>query len=504
MSDVPDDLLDARDDRLAFPREELRGRTVRGVLLNALFTGATEGLVLAQGLIVSVLLGPEAIGLYGIVTATAMTIVALKRVGIDEAFVQQSEAGQEEEFQRAFSLELGVSAAFSLAIAVAAPIVAIVYGENQLLALTLAAAYMPLAFALQAPTWIFFRRMDFMRQRVLLAIGPVVTFAVVVTLAALGVGVWSLLIGPAVGNAAAAAAAIAVSPYRLALRFERSAARRYFSFSWPIFVASAAMLVVLQGQLIAFDVWAGIAAVGHITLAYTLTRYADRADHVVASTIYPAICAVRDRIGTLTELFEKSNRAAMIWSVPFCGGIVLFAPDLVEFVLGGDEWEPAVVLLQGLAVATALQQLGFNWFSFYRARGESKPQAVEAAVMAAGFLAFAVPGLALWGATGFVVGRALVSVAMLMVRAHYVKRLLPGVRLWMLGVRGVLPVLAGAAAALALRLVLWDGERPLWQALCELALFLAVTALATRALERDLLREFMRYLRTGNLTPAAA
>ncbi|MEA2408451.1 MAG: polysaccharide transporter, family [Thermoleophilaceae bacterium] len=501
---MSDDPLDVSDDRLAFPRDELRGRTVRGVLLNALFTGATEGLVLVQGLIVSVLLGPEAIGLYGIVTATAMTIVALKRVGIDEAFVQQSEAGQEEEFQRAFSLELVVSAAFSLAIAVAAPIIALVYGENELLALTLAAAYMPVAFALQAPTWIFFRRMDFMRQRLLLAIGPVITFAVVVTLAALGVGVWSLLIGPAVGNAAAAAAAIAVSPYRLALRFERSAARRYFSFSWPIFVSSAAMLVVLQGQLLAFDIWGGIAAVGHITLAYTLTRYADRADHVVASTIYPAICAVRDRIDTLEELFDKSNRAAMIWSVPFCAAIVLFAPDLVQFVLGGDEWEPAVVLLQGLAVATALQQLGFNWFSFYRARGESRPQAVEAAVMAGCFLAFAVPGLALWGATGFVVGRALVSLAMLAVRAHYVKRLLPHVRLWMLGVRGVLPVLPGVAAALALRLVLWGGERPLWQALCELALFMAVTALATRALERDLLREFVRYLRTGNLAPAAA
>jgi hypothetical protein len=124
--------------------------------------------------------------------------------------------------------------------------------------------------------------------------------------------------------------------------------------------------------------------------------------------------------------------------------------------------------------------------------------------MAGCFLAFAVPGLALWGATGFVVGRALVSLAMLAVRAHYVKRLLPHVRLWMLGVRGVLPVLPGVAAAVALRLVLWGGERPLWQALCELALFLAVTALATRALERDLLREFVRYLRTGNLAPAAA
>ena len=491
------------DDRLAFPREELRGRTVRGVALNALFSGATEGLVLAQGLIVSILLGPEAIGLYGIVTATAMTIVALKRVGIDEAFVQQSEQGQEEEFQRAFSLELAVSAAFSLAIVLAAPLVAIVYGEDELLPLTLAASYMPLAFALQAPTWIFFRRMDFLRQRVLLAVGPVVTFVFTVGLAAAGVGVWSLVIGPAIGNAAAAVAAVAVSPYPLRLRLERATARRYFRFSWPIFVSSAAMLVLLQGQLLAFDVWGGIAAVGYVTLAYTLTRYADRADHVVASTIYPAICAVRDQVETLEEIFVKSNRAAMIWSVPFCAGIVLFAPDLVEFVLG-DEWEPAVVLLQGLAVATGLQQLGFNWFSFYRARGHSRPQAVEAGVMAVAFLAFAVPGLALWGATGFVVGRALVSLAMLVVRARYVHRLLPNVRLWTLGLRGAVPVLAGTAAALALRLALWGGGRPLWQVLCELALFLGVTALTTRQLERDLLREFTRYLRTGNLTPAAA
>jgi O-antigen/teichoic acid export membrane protein len=318
------------------------------------------------------------------------------------------------------------------------------------------------------------------------------------------VGVWSLIIGPAVGNAAAAVAAIAISPYRLRLRFERATMRRYFAFSWPIFVSSAAMLVLLQGQLLAFDVWGGIAAVGHVTLAYTLTRYADRADHVVASTIYPAICAVRDQIHTLEELFVKSNRAAMIWSMPFCAGIVLFAPDLVEFVLGEDDWEPAVVLLQGLAVATAIQQLGFNWFSFYRARGESRPQAVEAAVMAGGFLALAVPGLALWGATGFVVGRALVSLAMVAVRARYVHRLLPGARLVVLALRGVVPVGAGAAAALALRLALSGGERPLWQALIELALFLVVTAVATRALERDLLREFNRYVRTGDLTPAAA
>ncbi len=108
--------------RLAFPREELRGRTARGGVLNALFLGGGEGLALIQGLIVTALLGPVAIGLYGIVITTAMTIVQLRRVGIDEAFVRQSAPDQEEEFQRAFSLELTVGVIFSLLLCALAPV----------------------------------------------------------------------------------------------------------------------------------------------------------------------------------------------------------------------------------------------------------------------------------------------------------------------------------------------------------------------------------------------
>ena len=59
---------------------------------------------------------------------------------------------------------------------------------------------------------------------------------------------------------------------------------------------------------------------------------------------------------------------------------------------------------------------------------------------------------------------------------------------------------AGAAAALRSRLALWGGDAAaLAGAVPRSPLFLGVTALATRALERDLLREFVRYLRTGNL-----
>ena len=126
------------DARLPFDLSELRTRTVRGVAINSVFLILVEVMSLAQGLIVARVLGPSQIGLYGIVSITVMTLIALKQVGIDEAYVQQDEADQEVEFQRAFTLELILSALFSVLILVAAPILPAVYGDDGLLLVRIA------------------------------------------------------------------------------------------------------------------------------------------------------------------------------------------------------------------------------------------------------------------------------------------------------------------------------------------------------------------------------
>ena len=169
----------------------------------------------------------------------------------------------------------------------------------------------------------------------------------------------------------------------------------------------------------------------------------------------------------------------------------------MEHVLG-DEWEPAVPLIQGLAAAAALQQVGYGWFSFYRARGDSRPQAVESAAMVAGFLGLAVPGLILFGVEGFVAGRIATSVAMLAVRRVYVRRLFGDVELGALALRGLAPVAIAAAATLAVREALDPGTLP------ELAVFGGVFALLTWAFERPLLAELAAYARDrGSAAPAA-
>ncbi len=482
-------------DRFSFPRSELRRRTLRGVIITGGFLIVIDGLVLAQGLVVTRLLGPRAIGLYGIVSTFVVSVVALKRVGIDEAFVQQDEADQEAEFQRAFTLELALGAAFTALICALAPAVAAVYRDSRLLPLTLALAYLPITFALQAPMWVFFRRMDYARQRALQATQLLVGLVVTVPLAAAtDLGVWSIVIGQVAGYVAAVAAGLAVSPYRLRLRFGRAGARRYLRFSGPVMVATLGALAIAQGQVLAFKLHDGLAAAGFITLAVTLTRYVDRADQIVTSTIYPAICAIQDRPRALEELFVKSNRATLAWVLPFSAAVVLFAPDLVSLVLG-HRWQPAVALLQGLAVAGAIQQLGFNWFSFYRARGETGPPAVEAVVGAIAFVALAVPGLLVDGVAGFVAGRVGAVIIATGVRWFYVRRLLPGVSPAELLAPALVPLAQAVLAVVAVRVATWGGHRAPWQALVEAALFAGIYGASVWRRERALIDELLTAVR---------
>jgi O-antigen/teichoic acid export membrane protein len=489
-------------DRLPFPRAELRRRTVRGAIVTAGFLVGIDALVLIQGLVVTRLLGPREIGLYGVVSTTVISLIALKRVGIDEAFVQQEEVDQEHEFQHAFTLELALSAAMALLIVALSPVVALVYRDSRLLPLMASLAYLPLAFALQAPLWIFFRRMDYGRQRSLQAIQPLVSFVVTVPLAAAtDLGVWSLVIGQIAGYVVAVIATVAVSPYRLRLRFDRALTARYLRFSAPILLTVLATVVVAQGQILTIKLHDGLAAAGFITLAVTLTRYIDRADQIVTATIYPAICAIQNQRRALEELYVKSNRATLMWVLPYAAGIVLFSPDLVTFVLG-HQWHPAIVLLQGLAVVGAITQLGFNWFSFFRAHGDTGPPAIEATAGMVAFLAFAVPGLLLDGFDGFVLGRIGAALVALAVRSVYMRRLLGGVSYRALLAPTLIPLALAAAATLALRAALWGGHRSLLQAIAELLLFAAVYTVTAVRRERPLLDELLGAVR-GTHEPLA-
>jgi len=468
----------------------LRRRTARGTLINAGFMVGVTSLALVKGFIVAGFLSASDYGVWGLLVASLGSLGLLKQVGVPDRYVQQREPDQELAFQQAFSLELVLNALFALAVLFAVPVLAFAYGRSELLTPGFALVLVVPAVALQSPLWIFMRRMDFARQRKLGAIDPVVEFVATVALAVAGAGYWSLIAGALLGNWISAIVIVRASPYRIAWRFSRDVARRYASFSWPLFLSGASALVFAQGAVIVGTAAVGLAGVGAIALASSIVSYTTQVDQIVGATLYPAICAVRERTDLLFESFVKANRLGLMWGVPLGVGITLFAQPLVQFGLGAH-WRGAVGIIQAFGLIAALDQVAYNWDDYFRARGETRPIAVVAIATTVVYAAVALPLLATDGLSGFGLGMALSAITGVCARILYVTRLFSAFAV----ARHVLGAMAPTVPAVVLVLLLRAGVGSgLGDALVELGVYVIVVVIGTGVADRPLLRELVGYL----------
>jgi PST family polysaccharide transporter len=480
--------------------DPLRVRAARGTLINTGFTIGLGLLGLLKGFILAGFLSRSDYGVWGVIVVSLGTLMWLKQAGIGDKYVQQDDLDQELAFQQAFTLELALTGILVLVIAAAIPVLVLIFNLPQLVAPSAVIALSLLVSVFQAPLWVYYRKMEFARQRLLAAVDPVVGFVVSVALAVAGAGYWAFVGGLAAGVLAASIVAVWRSPFKLRLRYVPGTVRSYWSFSGPLMVAGGASMVMSLSAVIAAKVDLGVAAVGVIALASTITLFTDRVDQLVTGSLYPAICAVRDQTALLYESLVKSNRLALMWAVPFGAAITLFSSDLVRFGIG-ERWRPAVTVLQVYGLAAAVNHVGFNWTAYLRARGETRPIAVANLVATAVFLVAGIPLLLVLGLPGFAIGIALQGLAGLAMRAYYLQRIFPGFDFLRHAARSFLPTVPAAGAVLVLRL-LEPGGRTVTLAVTELMVYTVITILATWYLESGLLREAVRSVRGER--PAAA
>jgi PST family polysaccharide transporter len=473
----------------------LRRLAARGVLVNSAFQIGFAGIALLRRLLVAAFLTQAEFGLWGILIATLITLSWLKQLGIGDKYVQQNEADQELAFQKAFTLEIGVSLAFFALVVAVLPLYAVAYGHPEIIVPGILLATVVPISALETPIWIPYRQLEFVRQRTLLSVDPLVAFAVTVALGIAGMGYWCLVIGSIAGAVAGSAAAIATCPYKLRLRFDRGTIKEYVSFSWPLVALGLSNLIFIQGTLLVANHTVGLAGVGAIGLAGSIATFADRVDGIVSSAVYPAICRVADRTQLLHEAFVKSNRVILMWAIPFGTGLALFAGDLITFVLG-ERWEPAEELLIGLGLIAGFSQIAYNWAIFMRAVNNTKPMMYASFISLASFFVVMVPALVTLDLIGYVVGFAAVTVIQLVVRGHYLRRLFPGFGIMRHLVRAIAPTVPAAGLVLLARLI-GPGDRTLPQSAGELALYCVATIAFTMLFERVLLREILGYLLPG-------
>jgi O-antigen/teichoic acid export membrane protein len=486
-----DDLLTRR--RAEMGGGSLRARVAGGTVVNTVYLVAVNALTVVQGILLARLLGAGEYGLWGLLAISFGTLLALGGIGLNDKYIQQDHPDQQVAFEIAFTLQAMLVALFTVIALIAIPLFTLLYDEPQILVPgLLLAAGMPL-LALQTPLWVFYRRMDFVKQRLLQSVGPVVTFCVTVPLALAGVGFWSLVVGTLAGSVVTSVMAVRHSPYKLRFRYERGSIREYASFSWPLFAGSISLVLMFQVPITVASREIGVAAVGAIAFCSQLSQYTRKVDDIVTHAMYPAICAAKNQRDLLFESFSKSNRMALLWGLPLGVGAALFAPAAVPRVLG-ESWEFAVPLLQILAISAALNQIGFNWTAYAQARGETRFLALGAFSAMTGTIAIGVPLLLSHGISGLGVGILCGTLAAMTVRLVYLVRLFPARKIALHVARSFIPTLPAAAVILIEREILGLDDS-LARLLVEGTVFVALVALATWLTESRLLREAFGYLR---------
>jgi O-antigen/teichoic acid export membrane protein len=478
------------DDR---PGGSLRRLAARGTLINSGFQIGLYGAATLERFGVAAWLTRSEYGMWGVLMSALLALTWIKNWGIGDKYIQQSEADQEKAFQKAFTLELGLSLIFFATAVVAMPIYAVAYGRPQMIVpgIVLAVA-MPIT-AFEAPAWIPYRRMQYGRQRLLTSVDPVVTIACSLTLVASGLGYWGLVIGGVAGSVAGGLACSLTSPYRLRLRYERGTIRDYASFSWPLMGFTLCGVVILQGTMLISNRVVGLAGIGAIGLAIQIAGMADGVDSIVSQAIYPAACAAADRIRVLSDAFVKSNRVALMWAMPATVGVALFAGDVVPFVLG-DRWRPAVGLIAAVAVTCGVGQVGFNWAVFLRAVNRTRPIFTARAIEVLVFLFVSAPLILAFGLAGFAGGFAARILSQVAARAYYMRQIFGGYSAIRQLLRGFAPIVVPTAAILLLR-VAAGGHRGAARVVGEVVLYSALAVIATLLLERALVSEMLGYLR---------
>ncbi len=432
-------------------------------------------------------------GVWSIVLTTILTLSWLKQIGVADKYVQQNETDQEAAYQKAFTIELAVSLLFFAAVALALPLYALAYSRPQIVVPGIVLALSVPLSAFESPIWIPYRRMEFLRQRLLSSVDPVTSLAVTALLAVLGAGYWSLVLGVLAGSLFGGIVATVTCPYRLKLRMDRSTLRGYASFSWPLFGIGVSTLIVIQGTLLVSNHLVGLAGVGAIGLAASITSFADGVDGIIGQALYPAVCAVSHRRDKLLEAFVKSNRLALVWAVPFGVGLALFSTDLVHYAFGA-RWESAAGLLGAMGLVVALSQIAYNYSVFMRAVNETRPMFNLSLMTLVSFFAIGVPLIAAFGLTGYALSWAVMTLFQVVGRCWYMRRLFPGFRIERHLARAIMPSVPAAATVLLARLAEPAHRTPAMVVL-ELVLYGGVTIAATVAFERPLLSEVASYLR---------
>jgi len=300
------------------------------------------------------LLLPEQFGQFQQVLIAVGLLGLIRTFHTGEYLIQiKDQAEAEHALDSLFSFELlqGVVVAL-LGLLLAGPLVRIAGGAGLERAVwLLLASFLILPFGFGAT--ILMRELAFMRANLPGLLGTLVGPLVKISLAYLGYGFWSLLIGELVRMAFEMCLLWYLLPRKPRLVFDRAVISQAVRFGLPITLAAGVAYYYWQFDDVVVGRLLGTVSLGYYWFAFRIPKYLYQFREQLSQVTYPVLVRL-DQQGQIGPGVETMMRyMAYVSGLPLLITLV-FGGDLIRLLFGAV-WLPALGALQILMGATALR-----------------------------------------------------------------------------------------------------------------------------------------------------
>jgi len=327
---------------------------VNGVKWNAIALIGRQGLVLAFSLLLARLLGPEA---YGIIAQAAIYIALTTLIldqGLTAALISRARVTRDVAGAAVTVNFLLAAALAGLSVLLAGPIATFFRTPELSLVLIALGMGLILKAAAVVPRMLLMRRMRFKAIAVADIAGSAMGGIAGVVGFAFGADYWALVLQLLVSDLVSAVilqwAARPPAP-----NLKLSVLRNDAGFSGRVFAGNLISFASRNTDNVLVGRFFGADALAYYSLAYrVLLTPIQMIGQVVTRVLFPAISRSRSDLPRVGELILRSTGHISLIAFPLMGLIAVSAPDTVPTVLG-DQWLPAVGVLQVLAITGARQ-----------------------------------------------------------------------------------------------------------------------------------------------------
>lgn len=350
---------------------KVKGSTSQGLFWRSVEGIGAQGMSFIVQLVLARILMPEDFGVVAILNIFINLANTFVLNGLGAALLRKKDA-EEIDFCTVFYVEVSIAFLMYAIIFFTAPYIAIFY-ENDAITDYLRCFSLTIiigAFS-SIQTTILRYRMDF-RSSCIANIGGILTQGIVgITLALLGLGVWSLIISNIAYRFITLFLLVVLAHWIPKFKFSFKVLKECFSYSWKLFVGWLIGTIYIDLFSLIIGKVYDETTLGYYTKGQSIPQVVNRTvTQITSAVMFPALSKVQDK-GELVKIQTRkmlSVSAALIF--PVMAGIAAAAEPLVMVILT-SKWAMAVPIIQLLSISSAINVVSSANMEAFNAVGRS-------------------------------------------------------------------------------------------------------------------------------------